>query len=149
MDSMSVSRARRAHARRVHAQKPMAIEPAKFIPTPSLFYMTEVDDAALTPIDERPTKALPTRNHRPESLAVPKTSVNGLRRSFDSIERQARLIAERESAQMERNWDRYMFEHMDEHTATYIILKHVHDGEYRSFFVQSEVIRTCMFCPCR
>ena len=92
--------------------------------------MTEVDDAALKPMDERPVKALATATHRSESLEVTKGNVNGLRRSYDSIERQARLIAEKESAQMERNWDRYMFEHMDEHTATYIILKHVHDGKY-------------------
>ena len=51
-----------------------------------------------------------------------------VRPGHDTIERQARMIADRDFAQMERNWDEYMFEHMDESTATFIILRNVHDG---------------------
>ena len=57
-------------------------------------------------------------------------SNNDIRRGVhDTIEKQARFIAEKDFATMERNWDEYMFEHMDENTAKFIILKHVHDGK--------------------
>jgi hypothetical protein len=56
-------------------------------------------------------------------------NTSGVRRVQDRLERQARHIAEQDFAQMERNWDKYMFEHMDENTAKFIILKHVHDGK--------------------
>lgn len=66
--------------------------------------------------------------YRSESSEETTGSTSGLKRGHGSIEKQARREAEKDFAQMERNWDEYMFEHMDENTAKFIILKHVHDG---------------------
>lgn len=126
LDAIALPQARWEHARRVRAQKPITVEPAKFRPQPSLFYMTEVDERSKqTGPDEVGTITI-----RSESSEETHESVNGTRRGQDPITRQAQKIAVQDFAQMERNWDQYMFEHMDEHTAKFIILKHVHDGEY-------------------
>jgi hypothetical protein len=118
------------HARRVSQQKSIAVEPVKFRPKQSLFYMTEVDDyddygkrsrQQMMDDYEAPTM-------RTESSEEISETTSGIRRGQDGIEKQARILAEKDFAQMERNWDKYMFEHMDENTAKFIILKHVHDG---------------------
>lgn len=68
---------------------------------------------------------------RSESSEEISENTSGIKRGHDTIEKQARIIAEKDFAQMERNWDKYMFEHMDENTAKFIILRHVHDGTMR------------------
>jgi hypothetical protein len=118
------------HARRVVLQKPIAVEPVKFRPQQSLFYMTEVDDYAEYGKKSRQQMMddYTTPTVRSESSEETTESTSGIRRGHDMIEKQARALAEKDFAQMERNWDKYMFEHMDENTAKFIILKHVHDG---------------------
>ncbi|CAF4560769.1 unnamed protein product, partial [Rotaria sp. Silwood1] len=135
---LTISKARWEHARRVLAQKPIAIEPVKFRPQQSLFYMTEIDDydehiqdSKQQIIDDHLT---PTT--RSESSEETSENTGGIRRGQDNIEQQARIIAEKDFAQMERNWDKYMFEHMDENTAKFIILKHVHDDDRRGRLIE-------------
>ena len=127
---ISLPQERWKHARRVLTQKSIPVEPVKFRPQKSLFYMTEVDD-----YDDHTQRSrqqmvddyvIPTM--RSESSEETTESASGIRRGQDVIEKQARMIAEKDFAQMERNWDKYMFEHMDENTAKFVILKHVHDG---------------------
>ncbi len=126
---ITLSQARWAHASRALTQKPIVVEPAKFRVQQSLFYMTEVDE-----YDEHTNRS---KQRMIDDLAIPSTmrseesneSTISVRPGHDAIERQARLIADKEFGQMERNWDEYMFEHMDENTAKFIILKHVHDGK--------------------
>lgn len=109
----------------------MAVEPVKFRPQKSLFYMTEINDYD----DERQESREKMREDHAASTMRSESSedTSGIRRGHDMIEKQARIIAEKDFAQMERNWDRYMFEHMDENTAKFIILKHVHDGKNIDF----------------
>ncbi|CAF3448203.1 unnamed protein product [Rotaria sp. Silwood1] len=135
---LTISKARWEHARRVLAQKPIAIEPVKFRPQQSLFYMTEIDDydehiqdSKQQIIDDHLTPT--TRSESPEETSE---NTGGIRRGQDNIEQQARIIAEKDFAQMERNWDKYMFEHMDENTAKFIILKHVHDDDRRGRLIE-------------
>ena len=123
--------ARWKHARRMLMQKPIVVEPVKFRPQQSLFYMTEVED-----YDQHTKKSKQqimedgaTTTVRSESSEETSETASGVRRVHDMIEKQARVIAKKDFAQMERNWDKYMFEHMDENTAKFIILKHVHDGK--------------------
>ncbi|UJR26848.1 hypothetical protein I4U23_008160 [Adineta vaga] len=137
--SLTLPKERWKHARRILKQKPLAIEPAKFRPQQSLFYMTEVNEEG-EPIKD---SKLSTRY---DHLVLPtiksdlseETDENllSVRPGHDAIERQAHMIAERDFAQMERNWDEYMFEHMDENTATFIILKHVHDEERQARLIE-------------
>jgi hypothetical protein len=128
---ITLPQARWAHARRVLMQKPIAIEPVKFRPQKSLFYMTEVSD-----YDEDRKESPQIIKEDFSTSTIPSDlseeindTTSGVRRGNDMIEKQARIISEKDFAQMERNWDKYMFEHMDEHTAKFIILKHVHDGK--------------------
>jgi len=112
-------------------QKPISVEPVKFRPQKSLFYMTEVTDYD-DHRKESPQKIpedFVTSTIQSELSEETSDTTSGVRRGNDMIEKQARIIAEKDFAQMERNWDKYMFEHMDEHTAKFIILKHVHDGK--------------------
>ncbi|CAF0875266.1 unnamed protein product [Rotaria sordida] len=135
---LTLSKARWEHARRMLAQKPISIEPVKFRPRQPLFYMTEVDDydehiqeSKEEIIDDHSTPT--TRSESPEETSE---TTSGIRRGHDNIEKQARIIAEKDFAQMERNWDKYMFEHMDENTAKFIILKHVHDDDRRARLIE-------------
>jgi hypothetical protein len=93
--------------------------------------MTEVDDYDDNRKDSRQIirDDYATSTAGSESSEETNESTSGVRRGHERIENQARIIAEKDFAQMERNWDRYMFEHMDENTAKFIILKHVHDGK--------------------
>lgn len=135
--AVTLPQARWEHARRVLTQKPIAIEPAKFRPQKSLFYMTEIDDYGdqREDLSEGAIDDQATTTVRSEISEGTSDNASGVRRGHDTIERQARIIAEKDFAQMERNWDKYMFEHMDENTAKFIILRHVHDGNffYKSF----------------
>lgn len=137
MAAVTLPQARWEHARRVLTQKPIAVEPAKFRPQKSLFYMTEIDDYGDQREDfpEGEIDDQATTTVRSEISEETSDNTSGIRRGHDAIERQARIIAEKDFAQMERNWDEYMFEHMDENTAKFIILRHVHDGKlsHRSF----------------
>jgi hypothetical protein len=92
--------------------------------------MTEIDDydEDIKESEQKLTEDFATSTVRSESSEETNESTSGIRRAHD-IEKQAPIIAEKDFAQMERNWDKYMFEHMDEHTAKFIILKHVHDGK--------------------
>ncbi|CAF2194495.1 unnamed protein product [Rotaria magnacalcarata] len=141
--SLTVSKARWEHARRVLAQKPISVEPKKFRPQKPLFYMTQVgdygggdddndDDESGQEFIEDPVT--PTAESEASEEAGENTS--GIRRGYGTAEKQARIIAEKDFAQMERNWDQYMFEHMDENTAKFIILKHVHDDERRARLIE-------------
>ena len=130
IDAIALPQARWEHARRMERQKPIQIEPVPFRPHPPLFYMTEVaeDNQVVREIEETAT----------ETNRTDSTSDSGLnnaapRRMHDPIKKLAQRAAEKEFAEMERNWDKYMFEHMDENTAKFIILRHVHDG--RNFFL--------------
>ncbi len=131
MTPITLPQARWEHARRVLTQKPFVVEPAKFRPQKSLFYMTEVDDYddARRQSGERYQDEYGTGTIRSESSEETTESTSGVHRGHENIERKARIIAEKDFAQMERNWDKYMFEHMDENTAKFIILRHVHDGK--------------------
>jgi hypothetical protein len=93
--------------------------------------MTEVDDYddARRQSGERYQDEYGTGTIRSESSEETTESTSGVHRGHENIERKARIIAEKDFAQMERNWDKYMFEHMDENTAKFIILRHVHDGK--------------------
>jgi asparagine synthetase A len=93
--------------------------------------MTEVDDYDEDRKESREKyhDEYATATIQSESSEETNESTSGIRRDHDAIERQARIIAEKDFAQMERNWDKYMFEHMDENTAKFIILRHVHDGK--------------------
>lgn len=112
----------------------MTIEPAKFRPQKSLFYMTEVDDydEHKKESGEKLEEDYETVTTQSEASEEPIEGTSGIRRGHEGIERQARIIAEKDFIQMERNWDKYMFEHMDENTAKFIILRHVHDGKSMS-----------------
>ena len=126
LNAITLPQARWEHARRVRQQKAISVEPAKFRPQPSLFHMTEVD-----PSDRREViiEELGTITTRSEASEETPEGGSTFRRQQDPIEKQARKIAEKDFAQMEANWDKYMFEHMDEATAKFIILRHVHDGK--------------------
>ncbi|CAF3346644.1 unnamed protein product [Rotaria socialis] len=142
--SLTVSKARWKHARRVLAQKPISVEPKKFRPQKPLFYMTQVGDYGSggddDDDDDEPGQEFiedpvtPTAESEASEEAGENTS--GIRRGHNTAEKQARVIAEKDFAQMERNWDQYMFEHMDENTAKFIILKHVHDDERRARLIE-------------
>lgn len=147
---INLPQARWEHARRMLMQKPIAVEPAKFRAKKSLFYMTEVTDFDDDDDDERKQRAKERYRDdqvlstiRSESSEETTTeSMSGIRRGHDTIEKQARIIAEKDFAQMERNWDKYMFEHMDENTAKFIILKHVHDGKVKGMvFLAIDMVR--------
>ena len=127
---LTLPQARWEHARRMLVQKPIAVEPVKFRPRKSLFYMTEVNDynEENNRTKEKFEDDQGLLTNRTESS---EETTSGLRRGHDSIEKQARIEAEKDFAQMERNRDKYMFEHMDENTAKFIILKHVHDGKLK------------------
>lgn len=129
--AVTLPQARWEHAQRVLGQKPITVEPAKFRPTKSLFYMTEIDDYddGREGFQERMVDDYATTTGQSEISEEMSETTSGVRRVHDAIERQARIIAEKDFAQMERNWDKYMFEHMDENTAKFIILRHVHDGK--------------------
>ncbi len=132
---LALPQARWEHARRVSTQKPILVEPAKFRPQKSLFYMTEVDDydEKRKESGEQIEKEYAASTVQSESSEETTDGTSGIRRGHDGgIERQARIIAEKDFSQMERNWDKYMFEHMDENTAKFIILRHVHDGKSMS-----------------
>jgi hypothetical protein len=121
LNAIDLPQVRWEHARRVRTQKPIVIEPARFRVQPSLFHMTEID------VDHHDAQQL-TQSIRSETSDETSMSMNGQRRVQESIDKQARRMATKDVAQTEINWDAYMFDHMDENTAKYIILKHVHDG---------------------
>lgn len=130
-----VSKARWEHACRISEQKPISVEPKKFRPKKPLFYVTEIDDDDDESDEETVDESTTTEQ------SEEKADMSVIRRANDSIERQARFIAEADFAEMERNWDKYMFEHMDENTAKFIILKHVHDGKrIKVFYFRSPFI---------
>ncbi|CAF4082736.1 unnamed protein product [Rotaria sp. Silwood2] len=135
---LTISKARWEHARRVLAQKPIAIEPVKFRPQQSLFYMTEIDDndEHIHEFKQEIIDDYSTPTTRSESSEETDENTSGIRRGHDNIEKQARILAEKDFSQMERNWDKYMFEHMDENTAKFIILKHVHDDDRRARLIE-------------
>jgi hypothetical protein len=92
--------------------------------------MTEVNDydEDTKESEEKIREDLMTTTRSESSEETIESASEG-RRGHDIIGKKARIIAEKDFAQMERNWDKYMFEHMDENTAKFIILKHVHDGK--------------------
>ncbi|CAF0781907.1 unnamed protein product [Adineta ricciae] len=126
------------HARRVLKQKPLAIEPAKFRPQQALFYMTEINEEDEPSEHHKPSKKfnIVLSSIRSDLSEDVDENLLSVRPGHDAIERQARMIADRDFAQMERNWDEYMFEHMDENTATFIILRNVHDEERRARLIE-------------
>lgn len=127
--AITLPQARWEHARRIEVQKPIAIEPARFRPTPSLFHMTEIDEMDRRRNEGEIVEDLETLTPRSDSTDETHETASTFRRHQDPIEKQARKLAEKDFAQMEANWDKYMFEHMDEATAKFIILRHVHDGQ--------------------
>ncbi|CAF0885287.1 unnamed protein product [Adineta steineri] len=135
---LSLPQERWEHARRVLKQKPIVVEPQKFQPQQSLFYMTEINesDEYIKKSKQQIRHSLTMPTIRSETSEGIDETMMSVRPGHDGIERQAQLIADKDFSQMERNWDEYMFEHLDQNTATFIILKHVHDEERRARLIE-------------
>ena len=92
--------------------------------------MTEVSDhdEDTEGSEQQIKEDIATTTMRSESSQETSDANGGVRRGHVDVDRQARHKAEKVFAQMERNWDKYMFEHLDQNTAKFIILKTVQDG---------------------
>ncbi|CAF0775110.1 unnamed protein product [Didymodactylos carnosus] len=130
--AISLPYARWAHAQRVRKQKKIG-ENKQFQPKESIFFMTEIEpregDDMIGRQGQREIEEDKTTTTRSSDL-------NTARMSQEMLEKHAQAQAKKDFENMEKNWDKYMFEHMDENTAKYIILKHVHDESRKGRLIE-------------